>query len=57
MPENASLDSYQTRASLNAGGATHTIYRLDVAAQKLGLNLRDYLEVIPKSGYRISAEA
>ena len=39
MPENASLDSFKTRASLTAGGATHTIYRLDAAAAALGLNL------------------
>ena len=39
MPENASLDTFKTRASLTAGGATHAVYRLDTAAQALGLNL------------------
>ena len=31
-----SLDSFGARASLEAGGATHTIYRLDAAADALG---------------------
>ncbi len=40
MPETTkSLDSFGTRADLNAGGATYGIYRLDVAAEKLGMNL------------------
>ena len=40
MPETTqSLDSFGTRADLNAGGSTYGIYRLDVAAQKLGMNL------------------
>ena len=40
MPETTqSLDSFGTRADLNAGGSTYGIYRLDVAEQKLGMNL------------------
>lgn len=40
MPETTqSLDSFGTRADLAAGGSTYGIYRLDVAAQKLGMNL------------------
>ena len=34
-----SLDSFGARASLEAGGATHTIYRLDRAAEALGCDL------------------
>ena len=34
-----SLDSFGARASLEAGGATHTIYRLDSAAAALGCDL------------------
>ncbi|MYE46812.1 MAG: aconitate hydratase AcnA [Chloroflexi bacterium] len=34
-----SLDSFGARASLEAGGATHTIYRLDRAAAALGCDL------------------
>ena len=40
MPDvTTSMDSFGTRMALTAGGATHSIYRLDVAAQKLGMNL------------------
>ena len=34
-----SLDSFGTRASLEVGGASHTIYRLDRAAEALGCDL------------------
>ena len=34
-----SLDSFGTRASLKVGGASHTIYRLDRAAEALGCDL------------------
>ena len=34
-----SMDSFGARASLEAGGATHTIYRLDRAADALGCDL------------------
>ena len=34
-----SMDSFGARASLEAGGATHTIYRLDRAADVLGCDL------------------
>jgi aconitate hydratase len=34
-----SLDSFGTRATLSAGGAAHEVYRLDVAARALGLEL------------------
>ena len=34
-----SMDSFSARASLEAGGATHTIYRLDRAADALGCDL------------------
>ena len=34
-----SLDSFGTRASLDVGGASHTIYRLDRAAEALGCDL------------------
>ena len=40
MPEQTtSLDSFGTRATLNAGGTTYNIFRLDKAAQELGINL------------------
>ena len=40
MPEQTtSLDSFGTRATLNAGGTTYNIFRLDKAAQQLGINL------------------
>ncbi len=40
MPDvTTSMDSFGTRTALTAGGTTHSVYRLDVAAQKLGMNL------------------
>jgi aconitate hydratase len=40
MPEQTtSMDSFGTRSTLTAGGGTYSIYRLDRAAQALGMNL------------------
>ena len=39
MPGLESLDSFGTRATLAVGADSHTIYRLDIAAQALGLDL------------------
>ena len=34
-----SLNSFDARSTLEAGGASHTVYRLDRAAEALGLEL------------------
>src|SRR5437763_1928692 len=40
MPDTTnSIDSFETRAELTAGGATHTIFRLDTAARALDMDL------------------